>query len=218
VAGSQFTTGFRFSSLDWSRLPIIALCPFSAKSKDLTFYGLPEASGVFCTTFTAIRGHQILALTVETTKCGDSPDPRRTSAELLPLGAPNVPNLPDGGDHAADDNSLTIPSFLLRGHPDSVSTAIHERGATMANRKHEPCFEIRGYLADANHALCTMAKGEVEAGRMIGQLLEDQQVLVLEILRFNTPKTTEADIRNSIGRWSSPPASDHDVPHDRTIH
>jgi hypothetical protein len=33
-----------------------------------------------------------------------------------------------------------------------------------ANRKHEPCFEIRGYLADANHALCTMAKGEVEAG------------------------------------------------------
>jgi hypothetical protein len=70
-----------------------------------------------------------------------------------------------------------------------------------ANRKHEPCFEIRGYLADANHALCTMAKGEVEAGRMIGQLLEDQ-----------------ADIRKSIGRWPSPTASDDEMPHDRTIH
>jgi hypothetical protein len=87
-----------------------------------------------------------------------------------------------------------------------------------ANRKHEPCFEIRGYLADANHALCTMAKGEVEAGRMIGQLLEDQEVLFLEILRFNTPNTTEADIRNSIGRWPSPTASDDEMPHDRTIH
>ena len=49
-----------------------------------------------------------------------------------------------------------------------------------ANRKHEPHFEIRGYVGGADHALCAMAKGEVEASRMIGQLLEDQEVLFLE--------------------------------------
>jgi hypothetical protein len=91
-----------------------------------------------------------------------------------------------------------------------------------ANRKQEPYFEIRGYVADANHALCTMAKGEDEAGRLIGQLLKDRQVLFLEILRFNTPKTTEAEIRNSIGRWPGPTASDDDqaalVPHEGTLH
>jgi hypothetical protein len=91
-----------------------------------------------------------------------------------------------------------------------------------ANRKHEPYFEIRGYVADANHALCTMTKGEDEAGRLIGQLLKDREVLFLEILRFNTPKTTEAEIRNSIGRWPGPTASDDDqaalVPHEGTLH
>jgi hypothetical protein len=91
-----------------------------------------------------------------------------------------------------------------------------------ANRKHEPYFEIRGYVADAAHALCAIAKSEVEAGRLIGQLLEEQEVLFLEILRFNTPKTTEADIRNSIGRWPGPTGSDEDqaalVPLERTIH
>ena len=91
-----------------------------------------------------------------------------------------------------------------------------------ANQKHEPCFEIRGYVADANHALCAMAKGEVEAGRMIGQLLEDRDVLFLEILRFNTPKTTEAEIRNSIGRWPQPTPSDDEqatlAPHRGTLH
>jgi len=91
-----------------------------------------------------------------------------------------------------------------------------------ANGKRGPYFEIRGYLADAAHALCAIAKSEVEAGRLIGQLLEDQEVLFLEILRFNTPKTTEADIRNSIGRWPGPTASDDDqaapVAPERTIH
>jgi hypothetical protein len=99
---------------------------------------------------------------------------------------------------------------------------ILEREATMAkaNQKHEPCFEIRGYVADANHALCAMAKGEVEASRMIGQLLEDQDVLFLEILRFNSPKTTEAEIRNSIGKWPGLTTSDDDqaVPHEETLH
>ena len=93
---------------------------------------------------------------------------------------------------------------------------------TKANRKSEPCFEIRGYVGGADHALCTMAKGEVEAGRMIGQLLEHQDVLFLEILRFNTPKTTETEIRNSIGRWPQPAALDDEqaalAPHERTIH
>jgi hypothetical protein len=65
-----------------------------------------------------IDWRQITALRTNATKCGDSPDPRRTNAELLPPGAPNVPNLPDGGDHTPDDNRLTIPTFLLRGHPD----------------------------------------------------------------------------------------------------
>jgi len=69
------------------------------------------------------------AITADVTKCGDSPNPRRTDAEFLPLGESNVPNLPDGGDHTADDNSLTIPTFLPRGHPGCwVATAIHERG------------------------------------------------------------------------------------------
>jgi hypothetical protein len=54
------------------------------------------------------------------------------------------------------------------------------------------------------------AAGPVEAGRLIGQFLEDQEILFLEILRFNTPKTTEADIRNAIGKWP--------VPLERTIH
>ena len=93
---------------------------------------------------------------------------------------------------------------------------------TKANRKSEPCFEIRGYVGGANHALCATAKDEVEAGRMIGQLLEDQDVLFLEILRFNTPKTTEAEIRNSIGRWPQPTASDDEqavlAPHEETLH
>jgi len=93
---------------------------------------------------------------------------------------------------------------------------------TKANRKREPYFEIRGYVGGADHALCTMAKGEVEAGRMIGQLLEHQDVLFLEILRFNTPKTTETEIRNSIGRWPKPAALDDEqaalAPHERTIH
>jgi hypothetical protein len=113
--------------------------------------------------------------------------------------------------------------FLLCGHPDC--RAIDERGATImakANGKHEPYFEIRGYLGDAAHAICAIAKSEVEAGRFIGQLLEEQQVLFLEILRFNTPNTTEADIRKSIGRWPGPSASDEDrvalVPLERTIH
>jgi hypothetical protein len=79
-----------------------------------------------------------------------------------------------------------------------------------ANRKHELYFEIRGYVADADYALCAVAKGEDEAGHLIGQLLKDQDVLVLEILRFNTPKTSEADIRNSIGRWPGSTASDDD--------
>ena len=91
-----------------------------------------------------------------------------------------------------------------------------------ANRKHERHFEIRGYVADAAHALCAIAKTEVEAGRLIGQLLVEQEVLFLEILRFNTPKTTEADIRSSIGRWPGPTVSDEDqamlVPLERTIH
>jgi hypothetical protein len=91
-----------------------------------------------------------------------------------------------------------------------------------ANGKRGPYFEIRGYVADAAHGLCAIAKSEVEAGRLIGQLLEDQEVLFVEILRFNTPKTTEADIRNSIGRWPGSTASDDDqaapVPHERTIH
>jgi hypothetical protein len=91
-----------------------------------------------------------------------------------------------------------------------------------ANGKRGPYFEIRGYVADAAHGLSAIAKSEVEAGRLIGQLLELQEVLFLEILRFNTPNTTEADIRNSIGRWPSPPASDDDpatpVPRERTIH
>jgi hypothetical protein len=43
----------------------------------------------------------------EATKCEDLPDPRRTDAELSPLGESNVPNLRGGGDHIADDNSLT---------------------------------------------------------------------------------------------------------------
>ena len=63
-------------------------------------------------------GHQIRAMRVEATKCGGSPNPRRTGVELLPPAASNVPNLPDGGDHTNDDNSLAIPTFLLRGHPD----------------------------------------------------------------------------------------------------
>jgi hypothetical protein len=79
---------------------------------------------------------------------------------------------------------------------------------TKANRKNEPHFEIRGYVGGADHALCAMAKGEVEAGRMIGQLLVHRDVLFLEILRFNGPKTTEAEIRNSIGRWPQQTASD----------
>jgi hypothetical protein len=84
---------------------------------------------------------------------------------------------------------------------------------TKAKRKREPYFEIRGYVAEADLALCALAVGEDEAGRMIGQLLKDQDVLFLEILRFNTPKTTEAEIRNSIGRW---PAAL--VPHEGTLH
>jgi hypothetical protein len=79
---------------------------------------------------------------------------------------------------------------------------------TKANRNNEPHFEVRGYVGGTDHALCATAKGEVEAGRMIGQLLEHQDVLFLEILRFNTPKTTEAEIRNSIGRWPQQTASD----------
>jgi hypothetical protein len=93
---------------------------------------------------------------------------------------------------------------------------------TKANQKSEPYFEIRGYVGGADHALCTMAKGEVEAGRMIGELLEHQDVLFLEILRFNTPKTTEAEIRNSIGKWPQQTASDNDqaalAPHRGTLH
>ena len=91
-----------------------------------------------------------------------------------------------------------------------------------ANGKRGPYFEIRGYVADGAHALCAIAKSEVEAGRLIGQLLEDQDVLFLEILRFNTPKTTETEIRNSIGRWPKPAALDDEqaalAPHERTIH
>jgi hypothetical protein len=90
-----------------------------------------------------------------------------------------------------------------------------------ANRKPKPYFELRAYVADAAHALCAIAKSEVEARRLIGQLLEEQQVLFLEILRFNTPKTTEADIRNSIGRWPAAPSDDDLaalVPYERTIH
>ena len=91
-----------------------------------------------------------------------------------------------------------------------------------ANRKSEPYFEICGYVSGADHALCTVAKGEVEARRMLGQLLEHQDVLFLEILRFNTPKTTEAEIRNSIGRWPQQTASDDEqaalAPHRGTLH
>jgi hypothetical protein len=104
-------------------------------------------------------------------------------------------------------------------------TAIDERGATImakANGNRGPYFEIRGYVADGAHALCATAKSEVEAGRLIGQLLEDQEILFLEVLRFNTPETTEADIRNAIGRWPGATTSDDDraalVPHERTIH
>ena len=93
---------------------------------------------------------------------------------------------------------------------------------TKASRKSEPYFEIRGYVGGADHALCALAKGEVEARRMIGQLLEHQDVLFLEILRFNTPKTTEAEIRNSIGRWPQSTASDDEqaalAPHGGTLH
>jgi len=93
---------------------------------------------------------------------------------------------------------------------------------TKANRKSEPYFEIRGYVGDADHALCAMAKSKVEARRVIGQLLDHQDVLFLEVLRFNTPKTTEAEIRNSIGRWPQPTASDDEqaalAPHGGTLH
>lgn len=61
---------------------------------------------------------QIRAIMVAATKCGDTPNPRRTNAELLPLGTSNVPNLPDGVDYTPNDGSLTIQTFLLRGHPD----------------------------------------------------------------------------------------------------
>ena len=91
-----------------------------------------------------------------------------------------------------------------------------------ANGNRGPYFEIRGYVADGAHALCATAKGEVEAGRLIGQLLEDQEILFLEILRFNTPETTEADIRNAIGKWPGAMSSDDNqaalVPHESTIH
>lgn len=91
-----------------------------------------------------------------------------------------------------------------------------------ANDNSGPYFEIRGYVADGAHAICATAKSEVEASRFIGQLLEEQEILFLEILRFNTPKTTEADIRNAIGRWPGATGSDDDqaalVPHERTIH
>jgi hypothetical protein len=107
----------------------------------------------------------------------------------------------------------------------AATTAIDERGAIImakANGNRGPYFEIRGYVADGAHALCATAKSEVEAGRLIGQLLEDQEILFLEILRFNTPQTTEADIRNAIGRWPGGTASDDNqaalVPHERTIH
>jgi len=88
-----------------------------------------------------------------------------------------------------------------------------------ADRKHELYFEIRGYVGDGAHAICAIAKSEVEAGRFIGQLLEEQQVLLLEILRFNTPNTTEADIRKSIGRWPGPDEGRAaPVPLEKTIH
>jgi len=41
-----------------------------------------------------------------------SPNPRRTDAELSPPGESNVPNHPGGGNQTADDNGLTIPTFL----------------------------------------------------------------------------------------------------------
>jgi hypothetical protein len=55
---------------------------------------------------------------VAATKCGDTPNPRRINAELLPPGASNVPNLPDGVDYSPNDGRLTIQTLLLRGHPD----------------------------------------------------------------------------------------------------
>ena len=52
-----------------------------------------------------IDWQQIPAMMVDATKCGDTPNPRRTEAELSPPGQSNVPNLRDGGDYTADDNS-----------------------------------------------------------------------------------------------------------------
>jgi hypothetical protein len=93
---------------------------------------------------------------------------------------------------------------------------------TKGKRKREPYFEIRGYVADSDQALCAMAMGEHEAGRLIGHLLKKRKVLFVEILRFNSPKTTEAEIRNSIGRWpyTTPLDGGHGLrmPDQRTIH
>ena len=93
---------------------------------------------------------------------------------------------------------------------------------TKAKRTREPYFEIRGYVADSDEALCAMAMGKDVAGRLIEQLLKKRKVLFLEILRFNSPKTTEAEIRNSIGRWPYSTALDSghglQMPDQRTIH
>jgi hypothetical protein len=67
-----------------------------------------------------------------------------------------------------------------------------------------------------------MARGKQEADRFIGKLLKKRDVLFLEILRFNSLKTTQAEIRSAIGRWPYPTAFDSargaQVPDQKTIH
>ena len=77
--------------------------------------GLPldaDVAGSRCAGCKPTDWQQILAMMVDATKCGDTSNPRRTDAELSPPGESNVPNHPGGGDQTADNNSLTIPTFL----------------------------------------------------------------------------------------------------------